>query len=357
MDIDARLNMSFYKTIATISKEHNVYVVQNINDNHIYVKKILDVYNLDVYTSLAQNHVSSTPYIYELFQDNGKLIVIEEYISGNTIEEILQKGYQFSTDEIKEITYKICNILKELHSRTPAIIHRDLKPSNIILTEEGNVILLDLNAAKQYSDNKTEDTTLLGTKGYAAPEQYGFGSSNTQTDIYALGMVINTLLHGEFSPIPYENNELSPIIHKCLKLQPEERYKTVDEIISQLENKSAKIVTLPRSKRSYLPPGFRHFNPLNMIVASVVYAFTFWLCLTFTVKNSTPVTLAIERFFCLIAFLGTYFISNNYLGIHDYLPLCHSKNILIRIVGICLFDIIYFFTVIFIMLAICTSIL
>ena len=104
----------------------------------------------------------------------------------------------------------------------------------------------------------------------------------------------------------------------------------------------------------FLPPGFRHLKPLNMIVASMVYIFTFWLCLSLEVKNSTPITLFIQRVFCLIGFLGIELISNNYLSVQKTFSLCRSNNIIIRILGIFLFDFVYLFTVIVIMLILCT---
>lgn len=354
MDIRKRLQLSYYKTIATLNEEHKIYIVQNSNNRHIYVKKILDVYSYNVYKYLHAHHINGTPFIYELYQEGDTLTIIEEYISGNTLEELLNQKYNFSTDEIKNIAWQLCNILNQLHKCKPSIIHRDIKPTNIILTEEGRVILLDLNAAKYFSSDRNEDTTLLGTKGYAAPEQYGFGTSNPQTDIYALGMVINTLLHGEFSPIPYANCELTPIITKCLKLSSKERYKSVNEIKKQLN-----ITPFDSSKPLYdkvifLPPGFRHLKPLNMIVASIVYIITFWLCLSLEVDNSTPITLFIQRIFCLIGFLGVEFISNNYMGILNSFSLCRSNNIIIRILGICIFDFIYLFAILIIVLILCT---
>ena len=77
----------------------------------------------------------------------------------------------------------------------PAIIHRDIKPSNIIITAYNRAVLLDFNAAKYYSCQSTEDTVLLGTQGYASPEQYGFGSSSPQTDIYSMGILFRELLN------------------------------------------------------------------------------------------------------------------------------------------------------------------
>lgn len=90
--------------------------------------------------------------------------------------------------------YELCEILEKLHSANPPIVHRDIKPSNIIITNYDHVILLDFNAAKYFTDPNTSDTILLGTKGYAAPEQYGFGSSTPQTDIYAVGILLKELV-------------------------------------------------------------------------------------------------------------------------------------------------------------------
>lgn len=98
--------------------------------------------------------------------------------------------------------YDLCEILEKLHSVTPPIVHRDTKPSNIIITNYEHVVLLDFNAAKYFADTDTADTILLGTKGYAAPEQYGFGSSTPQTDIYALGILLKELVKSLYHLFP-----------------------------------------------------------------------------------------------------------------------------------------------------------
>ena len=95
----------------------------------------------------------------------------------------------------------LCNILEALHSMTPPIIHRDIKPSNIIITSYNYAMLLDFNAAKQFSGQNESDTVLIGTPGYAAPEQYGFGSSSPKTDIYSLGIVLREMLD-RITPVP-----------------------------------------------------------------------------------------------------------------------------------------------------------
>lgn len=352
MDIERRLQMSYYKTIATINDAHKIYIVQNTQNNHIYVKKELDVYNLDVYKHLASNDIHGIPHIYEMYQNDTTLTIIEEYISGNTLEELLDQKHAFTIDEVKDIVLQLCDILNNLHSCSPSIIHRDLKPSNIIMSENGQITLLDLNAAKHFSNNKYEDTTLLGTKGYAAPEQYGFGTSNIQTDIYALGMVINTLLYGEFTPTVYPNSLFTPIIKKCIQLNPKDRYKSIYDIKKQLGSFDASTDKTAYICNPSLPPGFRHLKPFNIIISSGVYIFTLWLCLTLEVKNTTPLVLNIQRFFCFLIFFGVYFISANYLGIQKKFPLCHSGKLLVRIFGVLLFDLIYVISMFFLMVII-----
>lgn len=351
MDIEKRLHMSFYKTIAIISEEHNVYIVQNTNDKHIYVKKILNVYNSDVYESLLHHQFFGLPHIYEMYQEDNTLTIIEEYISGPTLDELINSSYKFSLEKVKNIAAQLCSILENMHNNSPAIIHRDIKPSNIILRSDGTIVLLDLNAAKHVSNDKNEDTTLLGTKGYAAPEQYGFGVSNPQTDIYALGMVMNTLLYGEFSSTPFPNSELTHLIEKCIQLNPKDRYKNVSMLKEELENDYVHKSKYGNSSiRKYLPPGYRSLNPFNIMMSSAGYIFLFWLCLSLEVKDASPNSLFIERLFSLLIFIGIIFISSNYLNIHQSIPLYNSKNRFIRLLGIILLDFIYAFTMFIVML-------
>lgn len=291
MDIGSKLSISFYKTIAVISEEHKIYIVQQIQTKKIYVKKILAVYNRNIYEFFQNNPVLHTPKIYEVFEENSELTIIEEYISGDTLEQLLENNVRFHTEEIRNIMIQLCVILSELHHCHPSVIHRDIKPSNIILTPSGEVYLLDFNAAKYHSDAKSEDTTLLGTKGYAAPEQYGFGVSTVQTDIYAVGMLLNTLVTGSFSQEVNCNHEFSPIIEKCTRLQTSDRYKDVDAIIRLLKKNDGgtdKSQSDLPSWVTYLPPGFQRLSPLNMLFALAGYSFVFWLCLTLEVQGSTP---------------------------------------------------------------------
>lgn len=359
MDYSTRLSISYYKTIAEISKEHRIYIVQHIHTHKIYIKKVLTVYNKSIYEYLQKNPVPHTPKIYVLHEENYELTIIEEYISGDTLEQLLENKVTFSTELIRSMMIQLCTILSELHHCQPPIIHRDIKPSNIILTPSGEVYLLDFNAAKYHSTHKEEDTRLLGTKGYAAPEQYGFGVSTIQTDIYAVGMLLNTLVTGTFSQNPCTDSEFSPIIAKCTRLQASERYKDMDAVLHLLQ-KSDHEKNKTRSDLptwvSFLPPGFRSLSPFNMIFSSVGYFFVFWLCLSLEVKNATPVALYIERGFCLLIFLSIIFCTANYRNIQSYFPPCRTKNKLLKILSVLLLDVLIFFSLMFIMIFIVSNV-
>lgn len=158
-------------------------LVQNEEDGNLYVKKSVRCYNPEIYINLQKCPVNNTPTLYGIYEGEQSvdapgmnLILIEEYLVGSTIAECICERGVFSEEKTIDITTQLCRILTELHDRKPPIIHRDLKPSNIMLLPDGTVKLLDFNAAKLAEEGKNRDTVLLGTEGFAAPEQYGFRS-------------------------------------------------------------------------------------------------------------------------------------------------------------------------------------
>lgn len=246
--------VSCYEEISQLNKEHRVSIVRHRGTGKIYVKKILSVYSLAVYSALHERPVKHTPRIFALYEDRGTLTVIEEYILGDSLEEILEKRGPLTEQETIRIAVMLCRILEELHSFDPPVIHRDIKPSNILMTEAGEAVLLDMNAAKFMDADKASDTRLLGTPGFAAPEQFGFGSSTTATDLYAVGVLMDTLLSGTApasggegtiaaagsqipgSHIPGSRTDprLRQIIGKCRELDPRRRYSSASDLARDL---------------------------------------------------------------------------------------------------------------------------
>lgn len=343
MTIQDELTLSYYKTIADINAAHDIYLVQDSRDSKFYVKKILTVYSLDVYKHLLAHPIRNTPTIYAMVEDDGHLITIEEYIPGDTLEEVLAKGL-LTEDQAIGITIGLCQIIEQFHNCTPPIVNRDIKPSNIKITPDGVVKLVDLNAAKPCNTDASRDTVLIGTQGYAAPEQYGFGASSVLTDIYAIGVLMNEMLTGELPGTNLVNGKLRHVISRCVELTPKNRFQGVRQLRETLMALQGVAIDQepPLGWRRFLPPGFRTTKPIRWILSTIGYLFLFYFGATLIVENATAVSLFANRIFFTIAALGVVFFSGNYLDIHRHLPLTRSNNKVVRLLGIVLYDTIIF---------------
>lgn len=198
---------------------------------------------------LKKLHHPYLPDIADVIEGDNSLLIVMDYIEGNTLDRILNAyGPQPMADVIRWAK-QLCEVLHYLHTRKPPVIYRDLKPSNIMLRPNGDICLIDFGTAREYKEKQLEDTTCLGTRGYAAPEQYGGqGQTDARTDLYCLGMTLYHLLTGhnaakppyEIRPIREWNPSLSQgletVIRKCTNKNPEERYQNCAELLYDLEH-------------------------------------------------------------------------------------------------------------------------
>lgn len=244
-------------------EEHTTYLVRNTQTGHIAVKKVLDKSQKKIYQKLLD---ISSPYlvpINEIVSIGDKCIVIEEYISGKSLKEILEEG-PLNQGVAREYIQMLLNILIILHKNM--IVHRDIKPSNILISSDGVLKLIDFGIARTYDRNKEEDTVILGTVGYAPPEQYGFGQTSEKSDIYAFGVLVNVMFTGEFPKKrlvgirPYQQ-----IVKKCTELELYKRYDSFEKIQEEIFGKSntGKGKDEEKSIFSYylrMVPGFRSGN-------------------------------------------------------------------------------------------------
>ena len=170
------------------------------------------------------------PQIYLVSSEDDALYVVEEYIEGVALHT-----YNLNKSREKAIRYTldICHALRILHSL--GIVHRDVKPENVIITPDDRAVLIDLSIAKTIGDSEKPDTVNLGTIGYAAPEQFGFMQSRPETDIYAVGVMLNILLTGVHPMQDIPKGKLGRIIKKCTSLQINERYSDIEELINDLK--------------------------------------------------------------------------------------------------------------------------
>lgn len=181
--------------------------------------------------------------------DNGETIyVIMDYIEGESLDKILNEYGAQPEELVINWAMQICDALGYLHSQKPPIIYRDMKPGNVMLKPEGNLKVIDFGIAREYKEQNLADTKVLGTPGYAPPEQHGSRQTDIRSDIYALGMTMHHLLTGidprpadyMYVPVRQWNPNLSEgiedIINKCTALDPEDRYQNCDELMYDLQH-------------------------------------------------------------------------------------------------------------------------
>ena len=194
------------------------------------------------------------PRIIDIVKHGGTICVVMDFIEGENLSDKLKEVGAFSQDEVIEWGLELASALEYLHSMNPPIIYRDMKPSNVMLKPDGGVKLIDFGTAKTYEIENNADTTALGTRGYAAPEQFGDAQgrgiykTDARTDIYNLGATLYHMVTGknpqeppyEMVPIRQANPALSTgleeIILKCTKPNPEDRYQSCSELIYALEH-------------------------------------------------------------------------------------------------------------------------
>lgn len=194
------------------------------------------------------------PKIVDIIEKKDAIWMVMEFVEGKTLKEILNERGRIDEKEILIWGKQLCEVLSYLHSRKPSIIYRDLKPENIILKKTGRLVLIDFGTAREYCyKNNVCDAMYLGTKGYAAPEQYGgMGQTDERTDIYCLGVTLYSLLTG-YNPEkpPYKiypekywgehiSLEMKSVLLKCIQLEPEKRYQNCKELayaFSQIDYK------------------------------------------------------------------------------------------------------------------------
>lgn len=186
------------------------------------------------------------PRIVDIIDNGITIYIVMDYIEGESLDKILKEYGAQEEEKVIDWAKQLCDALSYLHSQHPPIIYRDMKPANVMLKPEGNIKIIDFGIAREYKEQNLADTTVLGTKGYAPPEQYS-GQTDQRSDIFALGMTMHHLLTGidprngePYAPVRQWNPELSEgieiIINRCVEPAPENRYQSCADLLYDLEH-------------------------------------------------------------------------------------------------------------------------
>ena len=262
--------------------QKRITLVRELDKRNIYIKKELKTYNKTIWEKLKQLDIEGIPHIYSIEENEDGLEIIEEYLACQTLSDILDE-HTFSNLEAYQIIRQLCIILDVLHQQDPQIIHRDIKPENIFYDGK-QVYLFDFDIARNYIENQKRDTTVLGSQGYAAPEQFGFYQTDIRSDIYSLGVLYHVLLTNKL-PRDYD-------------LQGIEK-RIIDK----------------------------------MIVAIMGYLLFIWILISFKIENQ-PISqyqYFVYRLILISWFIITLLFSTNYLSVRDYLPYYKNHGIAVKV--------------------------
>lgn len=249
---------------------YSTYIVQDIKSNKRWAMKLCDKTNRNYSPAIRENilqepHIMmklnhpAIPKVVDIGENDESIFIVREYIEGVTLESVVRECGAQSADKVIKWSKELCDMLSYLHNLKPPHIYRDMKPANVILMPDNHLKVVDFGIVRIYDLMKNRDTCWLGTKGYAAPEQYGgCQQTDARTDIFGLGMTMHHLVTGvdpkqppyETKPICQINPDLPKgleyIISKCIQPNPDDRYQNCDELMDDLNN----YMNLP--KKSFL---------------------------------------------------------------------------------------------------------
>ena len=290
MNFTMEYYLSKYEELSVLSdtKKCRTSLMRNKDTGELVVKKEMGKESFSVYSLLKSIKNKNLIKVLECFRDEDKTIEIEEYVNGKRLDDYFREK-KATLEQVVDVGIALCEGLAPMHKLN--LVHRDIQPKNIIITNEGNLKIIDFDISRKENENATHDTTLLGTVGYAAPEQYGFAQTTNRSDIYSIGAVLKEL--SSFS-------ELDKIIAKCMEMDPANRYENVEKLKNELEkikgqaerkdngfgsssyndmefgteNNNGESDELPKITLKYFIktiPGFRRGNFIFMIIAIMMY--------------------------------------------------------------------------------------
>lgn len=238
-----------------------VYLAKNSEDYSLWaikeVKKVANDKNSQVVVQSLLTEAKlikklehpALPKIDDVIEEGNTIYLIMEYIDGKPLDTVLDEQGAQKQEDVLRWALQLCGVLNYLHNQTPPIVYRDMKPSNIMLMTDGNIKLIDFGIAREYKEENVADTVNLGTKGYAAPEQFGGnGQTDARTDIYCLGVTLYHLITGknpseppyEMYPIRYWNEELSVGLEQIIKMatqsNPKDRYQCCADMMYAIKH-------------------------------------------------------------------------------------------------------------------------
>ena len=255
MDQSEITRLNLYRDLTNVGDDTNAHLVQHVENGKTYVKKELRNYDRSVFEYIRMRDIAGIPHIVDIIENFGEgrrpdvLIVIEEYIAGSTLREVLDAYGPVKPDIALDYMIQLCEILKPLHDRKRPIVHCRITPENVMITQNGRLYLINFDAAREIDPDSPDPSYKTGTSmkshsAYIASGQFEYLPVEPQTDILECGSLFREMISGvsPASPTPRvplldrpEVEILEPIIQKCTETEPSRRYADAVELLAALE--------------------------------------------------------------------------------------------------------------------------
>lgn len=261
-----------FREISQINK--NTVVVYNDYLQRQMILKILPRQNLPVLKDIMKIKHPNLMEIYDVMDDGINCNCLCEFVFGNNLDKIVYTKMGVDPKIAEKWMVQLCNGVETLHQKN--IIHRDITPNNVMIDYEGNIKLIDFNISREKKQNANRDTTILGTAGYASPEQFGFTQTGFGADIYAMGVLLNFMLTGKMPNEKLCSGKYASIVKKATQIKEEDRYSNVYQMELALQGNGNEKLSFADKFLLNLP-GFRSNKTSHKVIAIIGYVLYFIL--------------------------------------------------------------------------------
>lgn len=350
------LNILGQGGIATTYAAEDLNIGQQVAIKILSLRQLKDWKALELFERegkvLSQLNHPAIPNYLDYFQldieGDRRFYIVQEIAPGQSLQDWVESGWRPTELEVREIAQKLLEILVYLHQLTPPVVHRDIKPQNIIRQSDGKIFLVDFGAVQDtYRHTMTSGSTIVGTYGYMAPEQFR-GQAKPATDLYGLGATLLFLLTHkdpadfpekrmkiDFSPYVNITPELTDWLENLLEPVIEDRLTSATEALALLQGKRERIV--PRSPGSLLPDGSRIILEKTSQILTVkiprakfhlVHIMIGLFCVLW-LQNLIPVTLAYLKLgnLLMLLFLTPFWIAGGIIFVNHFRGLMVASHL------------------------------
>lgn len=261
-----------FREIGQINK--NTVVVYNDYLQRQMILKILPRQNLPVLKDIMKIKHPNLMEIYDVMDDGINCNCLCEFVFGNNLDKIVYNKMGVDPKIAEKWMVQLCNGVEILHQKN--IIHRDITPNNVMVDYEGNIKLIDFNISRERKQSASRDTTVMGTAGYASPEQFGFTQTGFGADIYAMGVLLNFMLTGKMPNEKLCSGKYASIVKKATQIKEEDRYSNVYQMELALQGNGNEKLSFADKFLLNLP-GFRSNKTSHKVIAIIGYVLYFIL--------------------------------------------------------------------------------